>query len=140
MDTTDGGSNGGLKILCVDRDLDQLDMLRYLLGELGHTASSATTGADAMLLAQQVRPDLAIIGMKLFDCTGAQLAQRLSGNTNTARIVRVALTGSGLGPDDECFKDFARVLYKPLAIADLIAFLNAQSLILASIRKFPFGS
>ncbi|WP_224240371.1 response regulator [Hyalangium gracile] len=73
-------------ILVVNDD----DASRYMVGRIlemaGHRVVEAATGGDALRLAQQLRPDLIVLDVKLPDISGYEVAARLRSSQETASI------------------------------------------------------
>ncbi|HET8875653.1 MAG TPA: ATP-binding protein [Casimicrobiaceae bacterium] len=122
-------------ILLVEDNDDARDMLRQVLAMQGHAVFEAAFGEDAIALAGQTRPDLAIVDIGLPDIDGYEVARRLKAQS-PRRIALIALTGYGQ-PDDVRRAQAAGFdvhLVKPIsverldsAIAALCGALAAQS-------------
>jgi CheY-like chemotaxis protein len=67
-----------------------------LLEESGYRVRGAPSGADALRLAGEDRPDLVILDLGLPDVNGLEVARALRRAPETARIPIVALTGQAL--------------------------------------------
>jgi signal transduction histidine kinase/ActR/RegA family two-component response regulator len=85
-------------ILLVEDNDDARDMLRQVLAMQGHAVFETAFGEDAIALAGQTRPDVAIIDIGLPDIDGYEVAQRLKARS-PRRIALIALTGYGQ-PED----------------------------------------
>ncbi|MFX6250523.1 response regulator, partial [Acinetobacter baumannii] len=75
------------------------DMLAMLLNYRGHATHVAGNGAEALRLAQEVRPDVGFIDIGLPDMSGYALATQLRGTEAGARMQLIALTGRGAESD-----------------------------------------
>lgn len=84
-----------LRILVVDDNEDSADSLVTMLELLGHGATSAHSGLEALEAACTSTPDLVFADIGLPDITGYELAIAIRENPSLARVVLVALTGWG---------------------------------------------
>lgn len=85
-----------MKVLVVDDDAMIRDVMRRYFQEGGHTVIEAATAAEAMILAVEHQPTLALLDYALPDRNGVELARHLRGNgiTSSTRIVFVSGTMS----------------------------------------------
>jgi CheY-like chemotaxis protein len=94
-----------MKILVVEdyRDLAEISC-RVLRDLYGHEVRMADTGVKALQAAGAEVPDLVLVDIKLPDMSGYDIARRLRANPGFDHTLLVALTGYGVGVDD----DYAR--------------------------------
>jgi two-component system KDP operon response regulator KdpE len=107
----------------VEDDPASLEATSALLAGDSRQVLSAACGKDALRLATESPPDLLVTDYRLPDMTGAELVDALARSTGRP-VTAVALTGysrTELGTDAAAF---ARVLRKPVAIAELEATLR----------------
>jgi CheY-like chemotaxis protein len=72
-----------LRCLLVDDSLDFLDTARTLLEQEGlQVVGVATTGADALVRAAELRPDVTLLDVDLGTTDGFELARQLAGRPN----------------------------------------------------------
>ena len=85
-----------MKVLVVDDDAMIRDVMRRYFQEGGHTVIEASTAAEAMILAVEHHPRLALLDYALPDRNGVELARHLRGNgiTSATRIIFVSGTMS----------------------------------------------
>jgi len=86
------------RILAVDDSDAHLYFLNRVLSRAGFEVLLASTGRQALELAQQL-PDLAILDVRLPDMNGFEICKQLKADANTARIPIVFLS-SAHGPAD----------------------------------------
>jgi signal transduction histidine kinase len=71
-------------------NVNDTEASRYLVSRIlemaGHRVVEAATGGEALRLAQQLRPDLVVLDVKLPDISGYEVAARLRSNPETASI------------------------------------------------------
>ena len=82
----------GTVLLVEDSDAIR-DAFTILLEDAGYTVLGAGTGEDALRLAAEHAPDLVLLDMGLPDMTGLEVVRRIKGDSRTAAIVVVAVTG-----------------------------------------------
>ncbi|HEV2686602.1 MAG TPA: ATP-binding protein, partial [Actinomycetota bacterium] len=85
-------------ILIVEDNADARDMLREVLAMQGHDVCEAADGAEGIVLAAQVMPEVAIIDIGLPDVDGYEVARRIRSQTSRP-IALIALTGYGQPAD-----------------------------------------
>ena len=81
------------KILVVEDDPDQLEVVRFTLKNAGFAIGTATNGIDALKKAQTVSPDLIILDVMMPELDGFAVCETLRGNPATASIPILMLTG-----------------------------------------------
>ena len=104
MDRRNGGSKA--HILVVDDDRLILATLAKGLRQADYGVSEANSGEDALRLASAVKPDLALLDMRMPGMSGIELAQRLTSDEipfiflsayGDAEIVKQAAEHGALG-------------------------------------------
>jgi signal transduction histidine kinase/CheY-like chemotaxis protein len=113
--------NQPLTILVVEDNTDARQMLRDLLGLLGHHVVTAEDGAQGVDQARAHRPDLALVDLGLPVMDGYEVARSLRAKPDTRSIYLVALTGYGQPEDRRRALDagFDEHLVKPLDLTRL---------------------
>lgn len=90
------------KILVVEDNEMHMLMVSDLLTLHGYTVLRANTGARALVLAEEARPDLILTDVSLKGMDGFEVTRMLKKNPNTARIPVVALTANAMNHDRAC--------------------------------------
>lgn len=121
---TTGGpaaSAGARRVLLVDDHNDSRRMLGMMLSLSGHEVIEAGTGGDAVRMAINERPDVAIVDIGLPGIDGYEVARRIRANPGTMGITLIALTGYGYEEDLRCAIEagFDVHLVKPVESAQL---------------------
>ncbi|WP_430231483.1 ATP-binding protein [Paraburkholderia tropica] len=116
----------GLRVMIVDDNFDAAESLAAVVGEV-HEVRTAATGEDAMALAREFGPDVAILDLALPGVSGYDVASsllRAEGPAN--RIVLIALTGHGQPEDLERTRKagFDHHLVKPVRPEELMKLLE----------------
>jgi CheY-like chemotaxis protein len=83
-----------LKVLVVEDDLDGVRSTVRLLRLFGHDAAFAINGFAALEVARAFRPQVIVVDMRLPDCSGADLAQRLRRQPGLDDVRIIAISGS----------------------------------------------
>jgi DNA-binding response OmpR family regulator len=81
------------KILVVEDEPDQLEVIRFTLKNAGFAVGTATNGIEALKKAQTVSPDLIIMDVMMPELDGFAVCETLRGNPATASIPVLLLTG-----------------------------------------------
>lgn len=81
------------KILVVEDDPDQLEVIRFTLKNAGFAVGTATNGIDALKKAKTVSPDLIMLDVMMPGMDGFAVCETLRENPATASIPILMLTG-----------------------------------------------
>ncbi len=81
------------RILIVDDDSEQVDVLSLALKRQGFETMSAHTAAEGLELARSQHPQLVILDIRLPDGNGLDICQVLSDDPQTASIPVIILSG-----------------------------------------------
>jgi CheY-like chemotaxis protein/two-component sensor histidine kinase len=87
------------RILVADDNVDSAESMSMLLSLSGHEVHLAHTGADALKLAGQVRPEVAIFDIGMPDLTGYEVAERIRHEAWGKKMTLIAVTGWGQESD-----------------------------------------
>ena len=109
-----------LRILVIEDNADNRDMLRSMLEVEGHQVSVAEDGAGGVEMARAARPDVAVIDIGLPGLDGYEVGRRIRGDLGMS-VTLIALTGYGQAEDRKRSADagFDAHLVKPVAPEDL---------------------
>lgn len=122
-----------LRVLIADDESIRLLSLRAQLTALGHqVVAEATTGAEAVALARQTQPDLAILDIKMPVVDGIEAAEQITQARPIPIILLTAYSESQL-VERAARANISAYLIKPVAEEDL---LPAITLALARFREF----
>ena len=87
-------------LLVEDNDMNR-DMLSRRLQRKGHEVLMAADGMQALLMAESETPDLMILDMSLPVIDGWEVARRVKASHSTARLPIIALTAHAMAGDRE---------------------------------------
>jgi len=107
----------GATILIVDDEPDVADLLKYHLHRAGYVTLTAGTGAKALELARNSRPEAIVLDLMLPGMSGLEVCRELRKNPDTASLGVLMLTAKGqpteringleIGADDYVTKPFS---------------------------------
>jgi signal transduction histidine kinase/ActR/RegA family two-component response regulator len=115
------------RVLVVDDNEDSAEMLAEILMATGYSARVAHDAPDALRLANEFLPQLAVLDIGLPVIDGYELARRLRRCAPLSRIRLIALTGYGQAEDVRRARDagFDKHFVKPVDIVQLQAAVGA---------------
>lgn len=89
------------RVLVIEDNAANLELMTYLLGAFGYTASSAMDGLSGLEAAKTGEYDLILTDILMPELDGYEFAQRLKADSNLARIPLVAVTALAMIGDRE---------------------------------------
>ena len=115
------GAAGGLRVLLVDDNIDAMEMMGFLLAEMGHEAWTTHDASQIVPLALQHRPQVIVLDIGLPGADGYELARMLKAHPELKHIRLVAHTGYGSPEDRRKAQEagFDAHLVKPAELEDL---------------------
>jgi len=115
----------GNNVLCVEDNPDNMILLKRVLETRGYKLFLATTGSDAIAIAEKEDIDLVLLDINLPDIDGYGVARQLRGSNKHAltQIPIIAITANALRGDAEKALDSGCDVYmaKPINIHELWA-------------------
>ena len=120
------------RILVIEDNATNLELMVYLLGAFGHTTLSAGDGEEGLAKAIEERPDLIICDVHLPKMDGYEVARRLKKDAGCRGIPAVAVTALAMvGDRDRVLSaGFDGYLTKPIDpetfVAQIEAFLGSD--------------
>jgi len=110
-------SPGTGRILVVEDEQDVAELLRYHFRKEGYDVVVASTGAEAVARARDIRPELILLDIMVPQLNGWEVCRRLKAETETRAIPIIMVTGRAdegdkvlgfeLGADDYVTKPFS---------------------------------
>ncbi len=115
-----------LRVLIVDDNVDAGKTLAFVLRRSGYAVHLAENGAQTLIVASEVQPDVVFLDIGLPDMSGYDLAPRLRKIDGLQNVIIVALTGYGSATDRERAHaaGIDRHLTKPASLAAIREMLN----------------
>jgi len=117
---------GPSRIVVVEDNADSREMLCELLLQSGFECRAVESGAAALALLDEVRPDIVILDVGLPEMDGFEIARHIRANATHAGVCLVALTGYGQAADRAASREagFDVHLVKPVHAEQLLALLR----------------
>ncbi len=114
-------ATAGVKVLIVDDNEDALALLGEALALSGYETHTAADAATAIVRAQALRPQIALLDIGLPIMDGYDLARRLRQTVGLETLRLVAITGYGQAADRERARTagFDEHLVKPISVDDV---------------------
>jgi PAS domain S-box-containing protein len=124
---TESAGPQGPRVLVVDDNLDQVLMLATNLRHEGYPVRTAGNGPDALVVAQQWRPEIVLLDIGLPGLDGYEVARRLRADPGTKGARLIALTGYGRDADIALAREagFDGHLTKPVEFKDIEKMMKA---------------
>ncbi|MCD2518731.1 response regulator [Massilia sp. G4R7] len=120
--STQPGSDGsGMRVLLVDDNVDAMEMMSFLLAEMGYETQMTSDASQIEELVQRHQPQVIVLDIGLPGVDGYEVARRLKKNPAMSGIRLVAHTGYGSPEDRRRAQEagFDAHLVKPAELADL---------------------
>jgi CheY-like chemotaxis protein len=114
-------ASGGRRVLLVDDNVDAMEMMSFLLAEMGYDAHATADATHLVDLALERKPDVIVLDIGLPGVDGYELARMLKQHPQLKSIRLVAHTGYGSPEDRRKAREagFDAHLVKPAELADL---------------------
>jgi PAS domain S-box-containing protein len=118
--------SGGMRVLLVDDNVDAMEMMGFLLAEMGYEAHTTADPSEIEDLARRHDPQVIVLDIGLPGVDGYQVARRIKSNPQLTHIRLVAHTGYGSPEDRRRAHEagFDAHLVKPAELSDLEAALR----------------
>jgi PAS domain S-box-containing protein len=116
-----GGSAPKRKVLVIDDNRDQAESLGKLLSIMGHEVRLGYDGEEALRIALDFRPDVALLDLGLPKLNGCEVAKRMRSDPRVKDTLLLAQTGWGQEGDRQRTKEagFDHHLLKPVDLVEL---------------------
>lgn len=112
-----GPSEPAPVVLIVDDNGKNLKLARDVLRSAGLRTLEAATGAEAIALAVEQRPDVVLLDLGLPDMDGMDVLRELRSRERTALLPIVAVSAADLDPDWVGAVGFTGYIEKPITVA-----------------------
>jgi len=114
-------SSGGMRVLLVDDNVDAMEMMGFLLAEMGHQAWTTHDTSQIVPLALEHQPQVMVLDIGLPGADGYELARMIKAHPELKHTRLVAHTGYGSPEDRKKAQEagFDAHLVKPAELDDL---------------------
>lgn len=119
----------GVRILVIEDNADNLELVCYLLRAFGHQAIAARDGLSGVRMAAEENPDIVLCDIQLPDIDGYEVARRIRTHPLLASIPMVAVTASAQSSDRQRVLDcgfdgyFSKPIDPETFVSDIDGFL-----------------
>ena len=86
---------GSKRLLIVEDDRSITELLKFHFAREGFTVTSTGNGEEALILIQEVKPDLVILDWMIEETSGLEVCRRLRRRPDTATLPIIMLTARG---------------------------------------------
>jgi PAS domain S-box-containing protein len=87
------------RVLVVDDNAAHRYLLRHALSRAGFEVREAATGAEALRLARELRPNVVLLDLRLPDMSGGDVCRQLKADEQTQRIAIIQLSAMFVDPE-----------------------------------------
>ena len=107
-----------IHVLLVEDNLDNQDMMKFLLERAGYVVSTANTGLEALAIAQREKLDIILMDLSMPDMDGWTAAKEMKKDPALANIPLIAVTAHTLPGDRRKVLDsgFDSYMSKPINV------------------------
>jgi DNA-binding response OmpR family regulator len=115
------------RILCIEDDVDMLDLFRVLLTRHGYIVQGVTKGEEGLEAIRTEKPDLIILDIMMPVMDGWQVYQQMKADENTRDIPTIVVTAKSqlidkvLGLEIAKVDDYIGKPFSPQELLDSIA-------------------
>ena len=122
------------RIVVIEDNPDNLELITYLLSKRGYVTLSAQDGVEGLALVRKEKPDLIICDIDLPKMNGYEIAQQLKSDPEFNLIPLLAVTAYSMIGDREKIleKGFNGYISKPIESED---FVNKVEEFMASYKQ-----
>jgi CheY-like chemotaxis protein len=91
----------GARVVVIEDNPTNLELMMYLLKALGHLPTSAIDGSDGLEVVRALMPDLVLCDVQLPRVDGFEVARRMKSDPRLAAIPLIAVTAFAMPGDRE---------------------------------------
>jgi signal transduction histidine kinase/CheY-like chemotaxis protein len=117
------------RVLVVDDNTDNAELLKILLEEEGHEAFMAHDGVEGLAAAERLRPDVVLMDLGLPRIDGFDACRRIREQPWGKHVLMIAITGWGQDVDRRKSQEagFDHHLVKPVDASEISALMNGAT-------------
>jgi two-component system, cell cycle response regulator DivK len=117
----------GWRVLLVEDNYDNYEMVRFLLERAEYTVIGAHNGREAVSVAREQKPDVILMDLSLPELDGWEAAHEIKNDPEIAHIPLIALTAHTLPGDRQKAMDagFDNYISKPINVPAFYEIVSA---------------
>jgi len=117
----------GWRVLLVEDNYDNFEMVRFLLERADYTVVGARNGREAVTAAHEHKPDVILMDLSLPEMDGWEAAREIKSDPEIAGIPLIALTAHTLPGDRQKAMEagFDNYISKPINVPAFYDIVNA---------------
>jgi CheY-like chemotaxis protein len=117
----------GWRVLLVEDNYDNYEMVRFLLERAEYSVVGAHTGREAVSAAREHKPDVILMDLSLPEMDGWEAAREIKNDPEIAHIPLIALTAHTLPGDRQkaIESGFDNYISKPINVSAFYEIVNA---------------
>lgn len=111
------------RILCIEDDVDMLELFRVLLTRQGYVVQGVTKGQEGLEVIRSEKPDLVILDIMMPEMDGWQVYQQMKEDETTRNIPTIVVTAKSQLIDKVLGLEIAKVdgyIGKPFSPQELL--------------------
>jgi len=111
------------RILCIEDELEMIDLIRLILGRRGFDVKGATGGMEGLRMVRQEIPDLVLLDLMMPDLDGWEVYQQMKADEKTRNIPVIVVTAKAQNIDRVLGMHIAKVddyITKPFSPQELL--------------------
>ena len=112
-----------LKVVCIEDEIEMIDLLKLVIERHGHTFFSAEGGREGLDLIERVRPDVILLDLMMPEMDGQEVYRQLKRSDSTRDIPIVIVTARAQSIDRALWMHIVKVddyVTKPFSPSELI--------------------
>jgi CheY-like chemotaxis protein len=117
----------GWRVLLVEDNYDNFEMVRFLLERADYTVVGARNGREAVTAARELKPDVILMDLSLPEMDGWEAAREIKSDPEISGIPLIALTAHTLPGDRQKAMEagFDNYISKPINVPAFYDIVNA---------------
>lgn len=111
-------------ILCIEDELEMIDLIRLILGRRGFEVTGANGGTEGLRMVRETLPDLVLLDLMMPDMDGWEVYQQMKAEDSTRGIPVIVVTAKAQNIDKVLGLHIAKVddyIAKPFSPQELLA-------------------
>jgi len=83
------------RLVCIEDDLELVDILKIILKHRGYKVTGATTGYEGLETLRRVKPDLVLLDLMMPDMDGWEVYRQMKADADLCHIPVIIVTADG---------------------------------------------